>query len=157
MPNEHDPLPPNEYHVDPPEHVGEFIRLNKTKFPVTCDPDRKIGFTVHTVWGSDVFLIPEGQEPSLDCEDDANHITTEDGLKEGMRLLVPTLLGYGLGIMSKNEAGDLACRSTSGDTGFFLDFAHDRPPLEDGTPAPPRWVCGGSANLRALKKLTLTR
>jgi len=41
--------------------------------------------------------------------------------------------------------------SQSGNTMFMLEFVADRPEGE-----PPRWVCTGSVNMKALKKLSLT-
>ena len=87
-------------------------------------------------------------------ERDENLVLTEDGLQEGMRLLCPTLFGLGIGVISLDELGKPRCRSESGETGYILDFARDRIG-DDGQPVEPRWICLGSINLTALRKLTL--
>jgi len=107
--------------------------------------------------GCDVHPIPEGQEPSEELMTPENILTKEDDLKEGMRLMVLTLVGCSLGLVTKEKDGSLTCRSPSGGTSHFLNFVNDRPPLEDGTPAPPRWVCMGSGNVAGLSKLEVYR
>ncbi len=161
----HDPKPPAPeevraplpgYTSTEPEYVGPF-RTRPELAILPPNPDRKIGFTCYQVLGAEVYPIPEGEAISEKLLDDTNILTGEADLKEGMRLLVPTLFGWAEGIISLDEKGALTCRSSSGDTLHMLTFAHDRPPQEDGTPAPPRWVCTGSANLKGLRKLTLYR
>lgn len=116
------------------------------------DPEaRKFGFSIYEYLGSEVYVVPEGQEITEALLSDENIVTSEDGLKEGMRLLCPTLFGYGLGIVSFDDKGCPRCLSESGDTSYFLVFTNDRPPNEDGTPASPRWVGCGSANMRSKK------
>lgn len=139
-----------------PEYVGAFPARPELAV-LHPDPDRKIRFTCYEVMGSEVHPIPEGEEPSEKLLDPTNILTGEADLKEGMRLLVQTLFGWSEGVVSLDEKGTPTCRSPSGNTLHMLSFVNDRPPQEDGTPAPPRWVCTGSANLKGLMKLEITR
>lgn len=139
-----------------PEYVGRIpVRTELTVIP-SAEPNHKFGFTVHHLWGSEVYPIPEGQEPSEEMADPKNILTRQDDLQEGLRLLILTLFGWSVGVVAKDEKGNLTCTTPGGSFVHFLTFANDRPPLADGTPALPRWVCTGSANLRGLKKLMVT-
>lgn len=131
------------------------IPVKTTTTVITADPERKINFSVYEVMGSEVYLIPEGHEYNESLVNDDNIVTTEDGLKAGMKLLCPTLFGWGIGIVSIDSYGQPKCMSESGHNAYFIQFAKDRPPNDDGTPACPRWVCTGSGNMKGLEKLML--
>ena len=156
------------YSVSEPEFAGNIpIRTEITVPPGDPEGRKTIGWTCYEVAGTDVHPIPEGQDPSLDLVTGANLITKESDHKPGMHLLVHDLFGGCHGIVHDLfggchgivhgivQADGRSCLSLSGKTTFFLEFVNDRPPLEDGTPAPARWVCTGSGNLAAIKKLEL--
>lgn len=132
------------------------IPVKTTTTTITADAERKISFSAHEVMGSNVYAIPEGHAIDESLVKDENLVTTEDGLKAGMKLLCPTLFGWGIGVVSIDSFKQPVCDSESGDTAYFINFAKDRI-NDDGTPACPRWVCIGSGNMAAIKKLMITK
>lgn len=118
----------------------------------------KVGFMVYQVTGTDMYRLPEGCDPDkMDITDawetakPANLVTTRDGLRDGDKLIVQDLFGLGVGVIQLNKAGDPLCTSPCGKRIYFIQFVNDRQP-----PAPPRWVCTGSGNLAAIRKMELT-
>lgn len=132
------------------------IPVTATTTIITADAERKINFSVYEVMGSEIYLIPEGHGYDESLVKDENLVTTEDGLKAGMKLLCPTLFGWGIGIVSIDSFKQPVCKSESGNTAYFIQFAKDRF-NDDGTPASPRWVCMGSGNMAGIKKLMITK
>lgn len=127
-------------------------RTELTTRPADPESPKKIGWTCYELTGTDIYPIPEGQEPTLDLVKETNLIIREGDLVEGMHLLIHDLFGWGHGVVHP----DRTCRSLSGKTLFFLKFVNDRPAKTDGTPSPPRWVCTGSGNLAAVRKMEIT-
>ena len=116
-----------------------------------------IKFSVHEVLGADIHPIPEGEEPPNKFLTDTNILTKGGDLKVGMRVLVPTLFGWGVGVISRDKDGNPSCHSPDGQVVYVLTFAFakDRPPLAEGAPLQPRWICTGSGNLRGLNNLEI--
>lgn len=146
---------PRIVRVGEPELIGRMTP--RTDLPVQKDPTRKVGFTVHTVTGTDLYRLPEGFDPEkMDITDawdvmkDENLVTTEDGLNDGDRVLVQDLFALQIGVIGCDRKGQLTCTSENGKKLYFIQFVNDRP-----EPAPPRWVCTGSGNLAAIQKLEL--
>lgn len=130
----------------------------RTEIPVEKKPDGKVGFTVYQVTGTDMYRLPEGCDPDkMDITDaweiakPENLITTEDGLNDGDRVLVHDLFGWGIGVIGCDRKGKILCTSPCGKRIYFIQFVNDRQP-----PAPPRWVCTGSGNLAAIRKMDLS-
>lgn len=137
--------------------MSDFEYPKRTELTVLAadDPNKKqIGWQCYELTGTDVYRIPDGQEPSLELVKPNHLLTREDDLKAGMHLLIHDLFGWCHGIIQDDGR---TCVSSTGQTLFCLQFVNDRPALPDGTEAPPRWVCIGSANLAGLRKLEVTR
>jgi len=97
------------------------------------------------VVGVEVFLwaddLPEHTNPLTDLPT----ITEEEGIKEGDYVIVGSILGWVKARIYSGE-GSLYAKSDTGSMMYFLEFAKD---------ARKCWVCIGSGNLAAIKKLEL--
>ena len=97
-----------------------------------------------TQMGSPVWVVPD------DCTDyeqivaEGHRVTTENGLRAGVRLMCLTVFGYALGVVSVDEHGVPSCASENGKTTLFLEFTGGY------------WGCFGSGNVAAIKKLMVT-
>jgi len=89
----------------------------------------------HHIAEAEALMVPE------------NMVTTKDGLQEGMRLLIQDLIGLGIGYVEMMEDGKPTAFSKGRKMMYMLEFA----------PEPPRWVCSGSGNIAAIKKLNITK
>lgn len=145
----------NHLILHPPEYVGRIPE--RTDIPITPNP--KAGWFCHEERGTDVYEFPDGHltmfQDLADLEQyltDDRLLTTRDALKPGMKLLIQDLIGWNIGqvVLDGNEKPRVC--SLNGGTLFMLDFVNDRLPAEDGTPALPRWICYGSANLAGIKR-----
>ena len=150
----------SKYTEGEPEMFGHIPV--RTELLVLRDDDgepMKLGFSFYEVTGTSTYLIPEGTDvPTNHTEAKAlmvreNLVTTKEGLVKGMRLLIQDLLGLNIGYVAIPEDGKPCAHSESGNMLFMLEFVDDRPEPD----APPRWVCIGSANMRALKRLYITK
>lgn len=74
-------------------------------------------------------------------------IRTEDGIQEGSVVLIPALMG-GLGVYTIERMDDGSLCGMSG--GMFAS-------LEWDTDDRHCWVCGGTANLKAIQRLEIKR
>ena len=116
----------------------------------------KPGFKVYEVEGTECYRVPEGTplptslQEAGDLMVDENLITEEDDLREGDRLVVQDLIGLNLACVEKHD-GTMVAYSENRAMLYMLKFVNDRP-----DPEPARWVCIGSANIRAIQRLNLT-
>jgi len=147
------------------------------KHPVTTpltvvkgdDGGSKMNMVCYERIGGVVFKLPEGLTPDLEVpwtsEEKAglpcflkgdrseHHLTNHSDLAVGMPVLVPTLWGYTLGVVTELTEDDGYARDygyTEEKLGsqYLLSFAQDG------------WDCWSSScamNLRALKRLKITR
>lgn len=148
------------FELGPPEQLGSIpTRTELTVLPPDPPRQKPVGFMLYQVTGTDLYRLPSGYDPDTMDYSDAiavaepeNLVTTEDGLREGDLLLVQDLMGLNIGVVSISPTtGQPLCTSQNGKMLYFLQFVSDRP-----APAPPRWVCTGSGNLAAVKKLEIT-
>lgn len=160
-----DDYPKRIYMASEPEHLGKIpVRTELTVLPADDPSKPKIGFMVYELKGTDLYPWPDGHTGVFRDEADLEQwltddrlLTTREALQPGMKLLVHDLFGWGQGITLLDPQGKVRVMSPSGKILYMTDFVNDRPPAPDGTPAPPRWVCVGSANLAGLKRLEITR
>ena len=148
-----------KYTEGEPEAVGEIpIRQELQTLKDEDGKPKEIGWSVYEVTGTDTYRIPEGTPaPTNITEAEAlmvpeNMVTTEDGLREGDRLIIQDLIGLNIGFVEIMKDGKPTAFSKSGKMMYMLEFVDDRPEPD----APPRWVCTGSGNIAAIQKLNLT-
>lgn len=122
------------------------------------DPPKEIGFKVYEERGGPIYRIPacvRDEEITLDNLDSLrtreNMITTQDGLQDGQRVLLETLVGWSIATIQGNGA-------YSGESMWhMLEWREDYGWYRDGEERIACWTCTGSANMKALKRLTLFR
>ncbi len=145
----------------PIEEISEFEVLDRTKAftPLTVvqnDPTReKVNFTVHIQQGFPIWRDPGGdatpktEEQWVSFEDDPNNrIVEKDALKSEDKILVQGFFGICQATIEQLDDGSFMGKSASGSTGWFL--AYDETDRKC-------WICHGEANLKALKRLEITR
>ena len=147
----------DDHQIGDPEFIGKIpIRTELTVLPADEPRDKPIGWSVYEVNGTDVYRPPEGAVWPPTTLDECraigvpeNLVTSEDGLAVGEELLVQDLMGLNIAkVAIHSEDGAPYGLSPSGNMMYMLEFVDDRPEGES-----PRWVCTGSANLKALKRL----
>jgi len=112
------------------------------------DKDGTINWQMYEESGSPIFHVPD---PSVITEWEQifvrdHWITTEDGLHEGMSIVIETLFGPARATIEKDEYG--VFHAMSGES-----MSHVLKWWDDGKVA--CWTCIGSCNLKALKRLTI--
>ena len=100
----------------------------------------KIGFTVHEYMGVEVF-------PFVNGEIDKNPFINESDIYEGMDLAIPGLMGW-FHIMKvhKDENGN-----------FYAKTENILASLKFNSDERHCWTCSGLINIKAIKKLYLTK
>jgi hypothetical protein len=133
----------DDYKVSPPDHVGTIPP--RIEIPVDKST-KKIGWSCREYSGGAVYRLDGAEQPTGDTLDafkvPERLLPRDTPLEPGQRLLCPTLFGYGIGVVDK----DGHVTSPSGQTLYMV-----RPADDDRA----CWVCDGSGNLGAVRKLTL--
>jgi len=127
----------------------DLVRTWLPKAPGESKPQEK-PFCFSVITGYDVHRIPDGvptnmEEANLITIDD-NLITTLDGFIEGEPLLVQGFTGLCVAYACRSP--EPCAYSKNKSMVYMLQFVDDR-----GEGEPPRWVCVGSGNMLALRKL----
>ena len=124
------------------------------KIPAKCElttlgPDRPrgetLGFHVYETQGVPIHAYNPEDHPEGSLDHSKLTPIDKDSLKDGGEVLVPSLVG-GYHLMKAGVDND-GVFAKSGNMVAYLTFDTDR----------SCWVCIGMANLRALKKLEITR
>lgn len=134
---------PDELFPETEEFGRHPVKTGLTVLPADDVKQEKLGWTVREYLGCEVYPYKPDAEGKLPPQ--LEPIKTEDGLKEGMQILVPSLVG-GFHIMTvMKEDNELYARGEK--LMGALEFAK-----EDGRNA---WVCVGLINMRGVEKLEL--
>jgi hypothetical protein len=132
--------------------------MSKRDIPVTVTempkPGSVLNWSVREYIGVEVLTAPPGltREEVLALtpwpeEFKPEPIRTEDGIQEGSVVLIPGLMG-GLGVFTIERMEDGSLCGMGGDRFATLEWDTDDRHC---------WVCGGTANLKAIQRLEITR
>lgn len=126
---------------------GEPIKVEK-------DEDGAIGWSVYEESGGPIFHVPN---PSVITEWEQipvreHWVTTKDGLREGMTVVVKTLFGPTEATIEKDKYGEFHAKTGES----LMHVLKWRDDYQWGDEKVACWTCIGSCNLAGLKRLYIT-
>jgi hypothetical protein len=112
--------PGETYESDAPALVDRFPARTELTVLSADDPQKPLGWTVAWRNGGEVFLLDERGQPIQ------QPLTSQDALREGVRVCAPTLLGNVHATVLRDKTGDLCWESAGlvGDLEYDTDDRH---------------------------------